>query len=436
MVSPWHRFCRKVTIHTIHELAAQALLYNLLVWAVAAGITVCIYLGVSLADFAELVRTAIRVSAAAMWLVPATLLVSMRSAAATAFGLALIANSVRLLLSGGTPQQSSRRRRKRHWAVGEMFHSACLQPPKFGETFQPVAGAIALECGVCAACAGYPFSAAGFVIVWASIWTRLSKSRGATGVAGPKGWWSTLLTVLLSVMLTVALLLVPSGSLAAAPKPPPLPADTSVTPVFTPAKSVGNGVTGVILRAESPKPRPRRRLWGGPPIPAALQSLAQPLTIPFTGEYRLFRRSSRRLPADAITEKGTPLDSRYATTNGEPMHMEAYQAFSPAIELRNCGGIRMKIASRETLPGVVMIEFLTTNAVEEEAVAVFALNGAPEETISFTIRPRVVFVIDAIRVIFEHNPTDSEQNSRVAIESFTFTPEPGGAQHSSSTRPN
>lgn len=57
------------------------------------------------------------------------------------------------------------------------------------------------------------------------------------------------------------------------------------------------------------------------------------LSIPFTGEYHLFRASSVELPSGSVTQSGSPLDAVYVTTNGGEMETDAYQEFDPPLSV-------------------------------------------------------------------------------------------------------
>lgn len=424
------------------ELAVNALVYDLAIWGCAAGTALCIYMAVSLAETAVLVRASLRATAAAMWLLPSVLLLSARTTFTTVVGLLLLANTVRLLASRSAPRgQESTNPHKHRTLHHRMFRSADLRPATFRERLPALTVAIALQACVWIALAGYPMRAAIFLAIGVTVWTRSLRLP-----SDKKDPWRSPLGMLATLALTVALslgqlrieaqtpandsLFEPTAQvlfrLSHAPKPKPAPkaaAKRPATPVFTPPKAAGTLVAGVILRPESEAAPQRRRVFGGPLLPATALSLTDPLTIPFTGEYHLYRTSSVRLPREAAIEDSTPLTSLYTTTNGEPMQMEALQILSPPMYIKNCRSIQMILASRETLPGIVFMQFLTAGKEEEAGIAVFGLSGSPEEIINFTIAPgSVEHPITGIRVIFQHNPTNSAQNSRIAIQRFTFSP--------------
>ena len=112
-------------------------------------------------------------------------------------------------------------------------------------------------------------------------------------------------------------------------------------------RGIGNdGVPGLILRHEGD---PRQRTlggalrWGHAHFSLSELSLSEPLTIPFTREYHLFRASSGQLPSRSMVRIGTPLDAVYVTTNGGLMQMEAYQILDPPIDFSHCGRIQLNL---------------------------------------------------------------------------------------------
>src|SRR5437764_13377546 len=70
---------------------AYAVSSELAVWCLAAGIIVCIYLGLSVADTGILIHAAILASIPALWLVPSILLLWRNSAAVQFLGVLLFA---------------------------------------------------------------------------------------------------------------------------------------------------------------------------------------------------------------------------------------------------------------------------------------------------------------------------------------------------------
>jgi hypothetical protein len=422
------------------------LLAVLVTWALAAGITWWIYAAVSLAGFGELLAAAVPASASAMWFPPAMLLVTAPQAAARWAGVLLVANTVRLLFSRRAPGKRLRggRPAPRSTSVPFGFYAG-RQPLLFWrEKLPPILGALAFQAGLYALSVEYPRSAAACFAAGAAIWTRCSVARGAyQPPRGPKLLHSAL-TIFLTLLLATALFMVQFamderfadspgpletaqrtfGQLPQASQPKLAAAEQFALPVFTPThevgKSGGNGVPGVVLRPEA-KPLLRTMLW----LPAAATgfSISGPLTIPFTGEYRLYRASSGSLPPGAVIDVGTPLDAIYVTTNGAPMETEAYQRLEPPMDFGNCDRIQLAFLTAEEFPASVSLQLETAGGTKDLGTQIFGLTPAREQTIEFALpaalrHPRV----SAIRVFFHREPSRLNQSTRVAIQGFTLVP--------------
>jgi hypothetical protein len=201
-------------------------------------------------------------------------------------------------------------------------------------------------------------------------------------------------------------------------------AKESATPVFTPTRDVsrsgGNGVPGVVLRPEA-KPLPRTTLWL--PAAAAGFSISRPLTVPFTGEYHLYRASSGSLPPGASIYAGTPLDAIYITTNRAPMETEAYQGIDPPMDFGNCDRIEVALSTAEVRPVSASLRLETAGGTVDLETQIFGLTPARQQTIEFALpaAPRRLRV-SAIRVFFHRNPSQQDQSTRVAIQGFTLVP--------------
>ncbi len=181
-----------------------------------------------------------------------------------------------------------------------------------------------------------------------------------------------------------------------------------------------NGVPGVVLR-----PGPMRRLRPALIVPGSrLQvSSAQPLAIPFTGEYELFRTSSGTLPKGSIVETGTPLDSLYGTTNGGPMETIAVQAFEPPIDLMHCGKVLVSLSSAETTPILASMQLVAERSVEDGGTELMGMKPAREETLEFQVPFRLrPILVHAIRIVFQSPDGERNKNVRVAVERFTLVP--------------
>jgi hypothetical protein len=315
-------------------------------------------------------------------------------------------------------------------------------------------------------------AAVSFTIATA-IWTAASVSRGATearvAARAPYSAAGILLTVLLTVTLTAVLVdteivregpaapaglfgkddpLVRAGvldrdqapgvtarvlkRLAHVPPAPPkaegkAPQKAVVARLVEPGRVVGakGGIPGLILRPR-PKPNqmPKLVLPGLRSRPAAeALSAKDPLAIPFTGEYHLYRKSSEDLPPGAMVEMGTPMENRFRTTNGGQMETLAIQRFEPPLDLMNCGKLLVAVTSVEETPVLASMQLVAEGSVEDGGTDLMGMGHAREEMLEFkvpvTARP---LLVRAIRISFQHPFLNPDQNARIAVERFTLEP--------------
>jgi hypothetical protein len=423
-----------------------ALVPVLLAWGLAAGITLFVYTAVSLADFGDLLAAAARASAPAMWLPAAMLLVTAPQTGVRVAGVLLVANTVRLLFSRRPPGERLRAGRPANQRASLPFYLYSDRQPLlfWSETLPPVLGAFAFQAGLYALWVAYPRSAAACFAFGAAIWTRCSIGRGAYQLRKapnlPRSALAVLLTLLLAASLSIGQFATDErfadtpglletarrvfGRLPDASQPKPEAAKQSATPVFTPTREVGrsggNGVPGVVLRPEA-KPLSRNRLWLR--AAATAFSISQPLTIPFTGEYHLYRASSAGLPPGASIFAGTPLDAIYVTTNKTPMETEAYQSFETPISFGNGDTIQVALWTTEVLPVSASMRLETAGGTVDLGTQIFGLTPAREPTVEFALpAPPHRLRVSAIRVVFHRNPSQQDQSTRVAIQGFTLGP--------------
>ena len=443
-------------------LLRPALVYVVAMWIVTGGITLWIYLAFSWAPFPDLLAASLRSSASAMWLVPGALLLASRSQLAMAVGVAAVIGSTLILASSRVPKGETIARRRRHAHTESeplLFGCQPEQPMYFSrQTVPTIFGALALQTGIYALAGGYPLLAAASFATMTGIWSAMSVARGAMDARtrGPYAAPGILLTLLLTVTLTAGLVHMEivqeapaAGAMAAEFLEPPgitsqvlqrlvhvppaslAPAKVAsaaskavVTRVVDPGPAIGakgqNGIPGVVLR---PRPTPSLRPKLIAPGARLRFSAAEPLSIPFNGEYELFRTSSGSLPRGAIVETGTPLESVYGTTNGGPMETVAVQTFDPPLDLTHCGKVLVALTSSETMPLLASMQLLAQRSVEDGGTEMMGMKPAREETLEFqvpvTAKP---LLVHAIRISFQRVYIERDKNVRVAVERFTLVP--------------
>jgi hypothetical protein len=416
------------------ELLCSALFYALFAWLFAFTITLCVYMATSMADTRQLLLASLGASVSAVWLSPAVLLLSRREPAAMVFGFLLVANTARLLVSRRPPQRRARAplAKTRSKPVKLFAHGEVKSVFFSMETFPVLLGAFALQAGVYAILAGYVLMSAVLFAGGAATWTQSSFTKGAYKPREEANLRDLLLNLVLVLILATALSArqfradAESGGdtamqqLADSSKVKLQIPRQSVTQVSSPKEQGGalgkDGIPGLVLRSEARSQRKTLKIHRH-------YSLSQPLPIPFTGEYHLFRTLSGQLPPNSVVKTGTPLDSVYVTTNGGLMQMEAYQTFDPPIDFASCGWIHLTLFSGEAFPASASLQLIGDSGIEDLGSDIFGFTAQSEEVLEYAVpasshRQQV----NAIRVVFRPNPMQGSQSVRVAILRFTLMP--------------
>ena len=406
----------------------QALLDIVATWLMAGGLILLIYLALSVADFRDVFFETACLAVHATWLIPAVLLISKGSPLFVTAGLLLIANSIRLLFSGYIPHKGVVRRR------GSRLRE--LQP--WG-----ILGAVVFQFGLAALAWGHLFLAAGLIACTALIWTLASVATGLLPRRKKSTLWRSGFSVASTLILTTLLLVWQFRSAAKANVGPGLvnvaklnakeaeqkrQDSRKVTRVFAGAgnatKTVPDGVPGVVLH---PDPKPEKALAIVTPSITRHFSVTRPVTFPFTGEYHLFPASLTEVPGDSIHLRGTPLETRYKTSNEQPVETEAYQVLKPQFDFVNCGAIRVFILNAEPTPGMLNVQLLAGGTWVDLGSSLFGFDlkqPAGEEMLSFDVPLQVPrsLLASAIRIQFHRDPSQSKSTAKAAVSRFELLP--------------
>jgi hypothetical protein len=445
------------------RLVGKAFLYLILAWCGAFAMTLWTYMATSLDDFADLRRAAMRVALHALWFVPAMLLVAPPATYIPAIaGIVVMANAARLLVSNPPPQRRMLSRRK--WRMTHrLFGEARVQRSVFSkEAIPAILGAFSLQAGAFAFWGGYTHWAAPLFAGGIASWTWVSITRGAYLGHRRTHILHRVLSVFTAVFFAIAFTVVRVGvdisssggtAVAAAPTgdapgpgwleetrdelrdlinpPPPKPAQPAAvvrrapvrvaTATLEPDQLGQGGIPGLILQ-------PGKKKAQSVTLPPAYRLQVtlnpnKPVSIPFTGEYHLFRESSSQLPAGSLQKGGSPMDAIYVTTNGTPMETDAYQEFDPPVDFAPCAKIRLTLTSGEVFPASATLILIGAESVGELGPEIFGMSSEPEETLEFAVPAAVAGqLVKGIRVVFRHNPMEASHSTQVAVERFTFVP--------------
>lgn len=167
-----------------------------------------------------------------------------------------------------------------------------------------------------------------------------------------------------------------------------------------------------------------------------LASPSRPLTIPFAGEYWLFRWPYQRPPPNSYFQRGTPSALFFSTTDRVPLQMEARHKLERAISTRCCRRMEVAILNADRRPGTISLELLLIDGAQRhtrQSLGLAPVTSAPDlkadrpapvpETLEFQFpsAPRLD-QFDEIRMIFRRTVDRADKSARISIERFVLLP--------------
>jgi hypothetical protein len=263
----------------------------------------------------------------------------------------------------------------------------------------------------------------------------------------PRAFLGLALTVLLAIGLTIGGM-VPSfrrgpgngGEGGGSVKPAPPGMLGGGPPNHPPESSPGmadSGFPGVILWPEiKPVPTliaPMPQTADGSFVPA----IVRPLSIPFSGEYWLYRWPFTRPPNTSFFERGTPSKLAFSSTDRRPIQMEARHRLDQPIALSCCSAIRLEIANADRFLGTISLELILIDnegpGIPSITLGRAAVNSRPDltrdtvvpvgETLDFPVSEEAAtHKFDEFKIIFQRAKWRTDKSARVAIERFILVP--------------
>jgi hypothetical protein len=428
----------RLGFQSVARMFVQALVYVTLAWICGGVVTFWVYFVVSLADLPRATHFSLRTSAPAMWYAPAIVLLSVPVAGSFAFGLFLVANATRQLISQwGVIQSPVLRADPVRLEQAAMF---ALPPPDTASlswSFLPVLmGSLTAQAGLVALLWRYPFRAAALLALSTAILTSLSIATGAyrpvAAPALPHSALSVVMTFLLAAALTFGGVSVrgargagPDAATSAAgsggPSAVPLPPDLPTPPDET--MGPGGDFPGVILL---PELQPHATLVAPSPSPVVKfgAPLATPVGIPFTGQYWMFRWPAERPPRRSIIRRGDASEISFHTTDGMRLEMEAHQKLDPPISVHCCSQIQLAIQDADPYPGTVSLELVLIDTTVPINLTQ-SLGSVPPagQILSFRIPPVTALQkFDEIKVVFHRDRIRADKSARIAIQRLILMP--------------
>ena len=418
---------------TLAGLLGEAIEYALMAWAWSAAVTFGLFLIIPKAERGDMLGITLRTASTAVWFAPAMMLLSMFSPAALAAALVLAISTTRLLCADWRAAHADRK------APESLFPALAI--------------ATGLQVGTVAVLMKYPLVGAAFFLLSTAMLTLLATVSGVweSGHKAtlPRSVFGVLLTVLLAGTLTVGGVrgtgkgrwgwdfFSPPGTGDAAKAASRKKASEAYKTLPNNVEITDNNYAGVILW---PEVKPQTVLIA--PLPALAHSNlglapADPLSIPFSGEYWMFKAPFVRPPPTSFFRRGNPATLFFRSTDHRPLVMEARHKLDQPIDLRCCGSIRLEVENADRYPGTVALELVLSDTRAHEAgwlsLGKIEIQSRPNmmqdpvtpvpETLDFAI-PRSARLqrFDEFIILFHRDAMRIDRSARIAIERFVLTP--------------
>jgi hypothetical protein len=422
----------------------QAALYAAAACLAGGLITLVLYLLLQ-QDPEHMVRTPLSTSTAAIWFAPAVILFAVHSPAALVAALALVINATRVLydqwklsLEPAPPVEPA-----------ELFGGFQMPPPSFWRLLAPsLAASFCAQSGIAAAILHQP-ALAGFALAMAAATlTVFAQSSRAVVPRRPPNLPRSVLGLLLTLVLAIGLTvggMMPRfrghgfGDGGTASKPttslPSMPPGD--TPSAVPFGAADSGFFGVILWPEvkpyatliAPMPQTKGGLGTGTP--------PRPLSIPFSGEYWMYRWPFARPPQNSYFQRGTPAELSFSTTDRRPLQMEARHKLEQPIAIDCCRSVQIELRNADRYLGTIVLELYLIDNQAARRSQVWAgrapvisrpqISGdnvtAMRETLEFPMPAfSPIEQFDEFRIVFTRERQRLDKSAKIALERFILVP--------------
>jgi hypothetical protein len=411
----------------------------------AAGLITLVLYWLVQQDPEHLVQGPLSTSTAAIWFAPAVILFAARSPAALVAALVLVINATSVLY--------------RQWRQSlapvqeepevELFARFQRKEPSFWRYLAPaLAASFSAQSGVAAALlrepgiAGFAGAASAAILTVYAQSSRAIEPRRQPSV--PRSILGLLLTLVLAIGLTVGGLmprfarrgfgLGDGGSASTAPAGgTPTP---SGPPSRVPYGLADGGFYGVVLW---PEVKPYTTLIE--PMPQTAGGMgaapARPWSIPFSGEYWLFRWPFAHPPKESFFQRGNPANLSFSTTDHRPMQMEAHHKLDQAIAVDCCRAIDIEIRNADRYPGTIALELFLVDGGGGRQLQMWVgrapVVSQPQisgdsvtpvgETLEFAMPASApIQQFDEFKLVFNRDRRRGDKSAKVSIERMTLIP--------------
>ncbi len=466
----WASLVPRLHRQTLGSLLLQVLTYTLLAWVWSAVVAFGLYAIVPLEGRSEMVPNVFRTAATAVWFGPAMILLSAFSPVSLAAALVLVVYTSRLLYAQWRPPEASAPLRRVYVAREPGAFADCQLPQTFvwRDRLPALSVALCLEAGAVAVAVHYPLLGAACLCAGTAVLTIFSMTTGAAEAGRPptlpRSFVGILATIVLASLLTIGrggfgngfaggtsrgssperpslvesarMVLrqlfygdTPGGSGGSEPPSPRLPE--------APNTGASGGFPGVILW---PEIKPVTTLIA--PLPALGSNPfqgrpAQPLSIPFGGEYWMFRWPFAHPPASSFFERGSPSKLAFSTTDHTPLTMEAHQKLETPIDIRCCSGIQIEVLNADRYPGTLALELILLNSpgATPLSLGIVPVMSQPDlardpvmpvrETLDFAVpavTPASMDQFNEFKILFHRAGSRRDKSAKVSVERFVLLP--------------
>lgn len=452
----------RLRFQSAESVVVDALGYALLalLWSGLLVFVMWVILGRS--SRADAFALAVRTARTGVWLAPASILLSHLSPAAVIPALALVVGATQMLYS--------------QWTTGALpvmrepagMFELLARPPMVRALGPALAAALGPQLGFVAVMLGFPLLAAFLFSATAAMVTLLLLSAGLLPSEQtqklPQSAMGIVLTLLLAAGLTTIHGLywyrhgirgVPGGDPGLGTPRGPLESARELMRKLSEQKSGGNDdvedsatrlynappgtvdivdtvFPGVVL---TPEIRPYASIVA--PMPSwtagsqkAIES--EPYSIPFSGEYWMFKPPYSRPPRNAYVQRGTPLNMFYRTTDHRNMSMEAHQRLEHPIRADCCRAIRIAVMNVDEYPGTISLELALADSRAKPPVSVslgrvklksYPVSRAPvSEFVGFPVPAGLRREFNELQVVMHRDPVRGDKSARLSIERFLLVP--------------
>jgi hypothetical protein len=438
----WLYFWPRSPIWLLLRAAAFAAVASL-----AAGlITLVLYLLLR-QDPEYVVHGPLRTSTAAIWFAPAVILFAEHSPAAIVAALVLVINATRVLYDQWrqnlipVPEDMPT----------ELFASFWSPTPSFWRLLAPaLMASLFAQIAFAAALLGHSvLGALTAALAAATITVFAQKSHAAEFRRPPSLPRSVLgfaLTLVLAIGLTVGGMLPRfgghgfghggDGGTASAPavanSGPP-----GQLPPEIPHGTADSGFFGVILWPEVKpyatliEPMPQTRSGSGPALPQ------RPWSIPFSGEYWMYRWPFAHPPQNSFFQRGNPADLSFSTTDHRPLQMEARHKLEQPVTTDCCSSIQIEVRNADRFPGTIALELYLIDRQSPRQYQMWVgrapLKSQPDlshdyvtpvrETLEFPMPASApIQQFDEFKLLFTRASNRADRSAKLAIERFVLIP--------------